>query len=117
MESITRHVDIMPSILDLIGIRDANRRDGESIFSRSREKMAVFHTSWNDEFMGVRDGRWKYIQRMKDSREELYDLEADPGEKVNLAQGNPSVVSRYRKVSEGMVSYMLEQYRSVARKR
>jgi arylsulfatase A-like enzyme len=115
-ESITRHVDIMPSILDLIGVKDATRRDGESILSLSKEKMAVFHTSWNDEFMGVRDGRWKYIQRMKDSREELYDLEADPGEKVNIAQSNPSLVSRYREVSADMVSYMLEQYRSVARK-
>jgi arylsulfatase A-like enzyme len=116
LESVTRHVDIMPSILDLIGIGDATRRDGESIFSLSKEKMAVFHTSWNDEFMGVRDGKWKYIQRMKDSSEELYDLEADPGEKANIAEANPLVVSRYRKVSDDMVSYMREQYRNIARK-
>jgi len=116
MESITRHVDIMPSILDLIGVRDSTRRDGESIFSLSMEKMAVFHTSWTDELMGVRDGRWKYILRMRDSREELYDLEADPAERANVAEGNQSVVRRYREVSNEMVSYLLEQYRSVARK-
>jgi len=116
MESITRHIDIMPSILDLIGVKDTTRREGESIFSLSMEKMAVFHTSWTDEFMGVRDGKWKYILRMKDSREELYDLEADPGEKTNLAESNPSVASRYREVSDDMVAYMLEQYRNVARK-
>ncbi len=116
MESITRHVDIMPSILDLIGVKDAAQRDGESIFSLSKEKMAVFHTSWNDELMGVRDGKWKYMLRMKDSREELYDLEADPGERANIAGDNPSVVRRYREVAEDMVLYMLAQYRSVARK-
>ena len=53
---------------------------------------------------------------MKDSREELCNLEADPGEMANIAEGNPSVVSRYRKVSDEMVAYMLEQYRTVARK-
>jgi hypothetical protein len=117
MESVTRHVDIMPSILDLLGIQDGTRRDGESIFSPSREKMAVFHTSWTDEYMGVRDGRWKYILRMKDSREELYDLEADPWEKTDVAALNPAIVSRYREVSEDMVAYLLAQYKSVKRKR
>ena len=116
MESITRHIDIMPSILDLLGVADTARRDGESIFSRSMEKMAVFHTSWTDELMGVRDGRWKYILRMKDSREELYNLEADPGETANIADANPEVALRYRKVADDMVSYMLAQYRGVARK-
>jgi arylsulfatase A-like enzyme len=117
MESITRHIDIMPSILDLLGVKDSYPRDGESLFSPSREKMAVFHTSWNDELMGVRDGRWKYIQRMRDSREELYDLDADPGERADMAADNPSVVSRYRTVAAGMVSYLVDQYRSIPRKR
>ncbi|MCX7024478.1 MAG: sulfatase-like hydrolase/transferase [Spirochaetes bacterium] len=117
MDSISRHIDIMPSILDLLEIGDVTARDGESIFSASREKMAVFHTSWNDELMGVRDGNWKYIKRMKDSREELYDLEKDPGEKNNIAVQHPSILERYRKVSDDMVSYMVEQYRNIARKK
>jgi arylsulfatase A-like enzyme len=117
LESVTRHLDIMPSILDAIGVKDAHRRDGESIFSVSREKMAVVHTSWNDEYMGVRDGRWKYVQRMKDSREELYDLEADPSEMNNIAGDHPPVTSRYRAVCLDMAASLLEQYRSVPRKR
>ena len=86
-------------------------------YNHPLEKMAVFHTSWTDELMGVRDGKWKYIPRIKDSREELYDLEADPGETANMAGANPTVTCRYREVSDDMISYMLEQYRSVARKR
>jgi len=115
-DSVTRHVDIMPSILDLIGVKDSGRRDGQSIFSRSREKMAVFHTSWTDELMGVRDGRWKYIERMKDSREELYDLEADPRERINVAADFPAIAERYRGVADEMVAYMIDQYRDIARK-
>jgi arylsulfatase A-like enzyme len=116
MDSVTRHVDIMPSILDLLGIPDSGRRDGESIFSPSREKMAVFHTSWTDELMGVRDGRWKYIERMKDSREELYDLDSDPRERSDASALFPEVVERYRGVVDGMVAYLIDQYRDVARK-
>jgi arylsulfatase A-like enzyme len=116
-ESVTRHVDIMPSILDLLGIDDSARRDGESVFSRSREKMAVFHTSWTDEFMGVRDGRWKYIVRMKDSRAELYDLSVDPWEESDVSGGNPAIVERYRGVADSMAAYMIDQYRNVPRMR
>ncbi len=116
MKSVTRHVDIMPSILDVLGVRDATPREGESIFSPSKEKMAVVHTSWNDEFMGIRDGRWKYIERMKDSREELFDLGTDPGEKNNVAVANPSVAARYRKVAGDMVSHMLDQDGKITKK-
>jgi arylsulfatase A-like enzyme len=116
-ESTTRHIDIMPSILDLLGVRDSGRRDGESIFSRSREKMAVFHTSWSDELMGVRDGKWKYIKRMKDSREELYDLDLDPWEKADVASANPAIIERYRNAVDSMVAYMIDQYRDIPRKR
>ncbi|OHD33790.1 MAG: hypothetical protein A2004_08825 [Spirochaetes bacterium GWC1_61_12] len=116
LESVTRHVDIMPSLLDLLRIPDNRQRDGESIFSRSRQKMAVFHTAWNEEFMGVRDGRWKYIQRMADARDELYDLSADPDEIQNLAGQYPEITARYRQVTNGMVDYLVDQYRDPPRR-
>lgn len=116
LDSITRHIDIMPSILDLLGVEDSGQRDGESIFSLSKEKMAVFHTSWTDEYMGLRDGRWKYIKRMKDGREELYDLETDPAERRDVSTELPGIVARYRSVVDDAAAYMIDQYRDIARK-
>jgi phosphoglycerol transferase MdoB-like AlkP superfamily enzyme len=116
LASVTRHIDLMPSILDLLGVEDRGLRDGESIFSASLEKMAVFHTSWTDELMGVRDGRWKYIKRIEDSREELYDLLADPKEATDLSAAYPQVAERYRAVADGMAAYMIAQYAGIKRK-
>jgi arylsulfatase A-like enzyme len=39
---------------------------------------------------------WKYIRWTNVDFEELYDLAADPGEKVNLAQRRPRILSLLR---------------------
>jgi arylsulfatase A-like enzyme len=45
----------------------------------------------------VRDGRWAY-QAQNDGRyERLYDLRADPGERVNVAARRPAVVAEMRR--------------------
>lgn len=42
---------------------------------------------------GLQTARWKYIRA---PREELYDLRADPGETVNLAEKKPKVAAAFR---------------------
>lgn len=41
----------------------------------------------------VRAGKWKLIQWQWPARTELFDLEADPGEKTNLAAEHPEITS------------------------
>lgn len=48
------------------------------------------------EQFGIRDGRWKLIDGPDEGRLELYDLEADPQERVNLAEREPERTAALR---------------------
>jgi arylsulfatase A-like enzyme len=41
----------------------------------------------------LREGKWKLIEWREDDSLELFDLEADPGESINLAQEHPKIAS------------------------
>jgi choline-sulfatase len=90
--------DFFPSILEYLGV-DAPRggfRPGRSYTRLLREDVR----DWNERryfeysyVRGVRTRNLKYVERTKEWPSELYDLEADPGEKNNVI-ADPS----YRKV-------------------
>jgi hypothetical protein len=43
----------------------------------------------------VRDGKWKlHVRKKEEPVDELYDLENDPGETMNVFEGQPDVVAR-----------------------
>jgi tetratricopeptide (TPR) repeat protein len=95
-----RSIDLLPTALELVGVSPpaGSRLPGRSLLavlraSEPREEPAygesllpLLHYGWSD-LRSVRDGRWKYIQA---PRPELYDLESDPGEEVNLVQREPA---------------------------
>lgn len=49
----------------------------------------------------VRFGRFKYIHWTMSGREELYDLERDPGERADLASSSPAELAAGRRLLEG----------------
>ena len=88
-----RIVDIVPTVLDLMGETAASGIDGKTLvplmsgalkelkldaYSESRYGFDRF--GWSP-LMALRQGRWKLIQA---PRPELYDLESDPTETTNL---------------------------------
>jgi uncharacterized sulfatase len=48
--------------------------------------------------LAVRDGDWKLLINEDGSKPQLYDLAADPRERTNLADQNPDVLARLRKM-------------------
>jgi choline-sulfatase len=97
---LVEHVDLMPTILDLAKAPDPGNLRGRSLkpllngtggtggASRIPARTAYaesffgrYHFGWH-ELTTVSDGRYRYIAAPRD---ELYDLQSDPGETTNLA--------------------------------
>ncbi len=82
--------DVVPTVLDLLGIVAPPGLQGESLLPlirgrRSGESRPLFFTSRASGTMALRDGRWKLIYTPRTGDAELYDLEADPGERHDLS--------------------------------
>ena len=49
---------------------------------------------------GLRDGKWKFIQTIRERQAELYDLTTDPGEQTNLDGANAALVAKFSRQCE-----------------
>ena len=81
-------LDIYPTLIELCGLGDGGRLDGESLFpflsepGADEDRMVVVTHGPGNHAVQSRD--WRYI-RYKDGSEELYDHRSDPDEFTNLA--------------------------------
>jgi arylsulfatase A-like enzyme/predicted Zn-dependent protease len=106
-----RIVDVMPTILELVGAEIPTAVQGTSLVPLSRgeplDLLALsetwyprYHYGWS-ELTAVRDGRFKFIAA---PRRELYDIEADPGELKDLAAANPRMADALERGLREMAS-------------
>jgi arylsulfatase A-like enzyme/Tfp pilus assembly protein PilF len=88
-----QHIDLVPTILDMVrapqpqGLRGRSLRpllDGGSISEQALYAEALyarFHLGWS-ELYALTDARYRFVRAPRD---ELYDLDQDPGERRNIA--------------------------------
>ena len=100
-----RHVDILPTILDITGIKHNQKFDGTSLlplFNNEKiDELPAYLESipnMNHELgnsVGLRTTQYKYFRSRKNSNENLhlYNLILDPKETNNIANENPKLVS------------------------
>ncbi len=109
----SRHTDILPTVLDMLGLADRldERHEGRSLLAGGSPQMATFYTSWRNRLAGVRDQRYKYIYNLETGREELYDLRRDPGEYRQLE--DPALKDRYRNYIFELTVYQRKYFEKV----
>ena len=108
------HIDLAPTILDLFGKPRDPRHLGQSLLSSSFEPRRVYLSKvrGNAQFIGIVDGRFKFLYELKKDRTEYYDLFADPEELVDLSDAYPARIAAYkrdaRRYREGMLQYFAD---------
>src|SRR4051794_11892925 len=88
-----RSIDIVPTALELLGVKSADRFEGSSVvplMTGAKKELGLaayseaiyprFHFGWSD-LRALTSGRYKFVAAR---RPELYDLQQDPGEAHNL---------------------------------
>ncbi|MCH5374241.1 MAG: sulfatase-like hydrolase/transferase, partial [Planctomycetes bacterium] len=105
-DRMVSNYDVMPSILGYLGL---SKRMAKSPASPGRDFSPVLSgepVAWDDvvfyEFENVRairTPRWKYIRRIPDGPDELYDMQKDPAEQKNLIDSE-DVAERRRKLCQ-----------------
>jgi choline-sulfatase len=106
-----RLVDVMPTILERLQIPAPAEVQGHSLLAAARgepvDRLALaetwyprYHYGWS-ELVAVREGRYKFVRA---PRRELYDLQTDPGERVNLADVHPQRADALERALDDLVA-------------
>lgn len=109
-DGVSSHIDIPVTMLDILGIQKDKKHEGKSILSSHKEQLAFLHTFWKDDYCGIRDGKWKYIRRMDNGLEELYNLETDPEEMKNIKDNHPELTDKFRNYILNAREYQVNFY-------
>jgi len=110
VDQLTAHVDVLPTLADLCGLTrpDGPTLDGKSLAPLLRGEV----DDWPERTLFVHSQRIPYPEKWRQcavmterwrlvGSAELYDIEADPGQKNDLATEHPEVVDQLRAAYEG----------------
>ena len=112
--NLARHVDIFPTLLSVAGIKPVVGLDGRDLLPLLTEqtlawsdRLTVFHGGrWGKPNLkgrwggkGAESGKYKRFAIRSErfrlvGREQLFDIDSDPGEKVNVIKKHPAEASR-----------------------
>jgi N-acetylglucosamine-6-sulfatase len=122
-QQLVLNIDIAPTLMELAGVTPLEPMHGESIVSLFHDAQAQWRDAILTEYFlekvaprvpswqCVRSERWKYIRYTgePDSFDELYDIQSDPGELVNLARDASAKGNLHE--MKGRLEAMLKQFR------
>ncbi len=108
LNGFNQHKDLVPTLLELAGIKTRRQFEGRSLTGLIGGKPANYDSefyitecTWMRKH-GWRTPQWKFIIALEPDfhympKRELYDLVQDPDENENIAQQNPDVVKMLEK--------------------
>ena len=104
-DAVGGQIDLAPTIVDLLGFEGAGTWQGYSLFDRARPGRVYFHSGWNDNRFGVREGDWKYVYNANTGVERLCDLRSDPLEMNEVSASFPDIHKALRQRTVAWIRY------------
>jgi arylsulfatase A-like enzyme len=109
VSGMTEGIDIMPTILELLGFRPAERVQGKSLLSLIEGK-ASGREEIHSEFPGtkaIRTADWKLVHYLRAPYGELYNLREDPHELYNLYD-DPAYANAKAEMKSRLADWLIE---------
>lgn len=113
--ALTTLADIFPTFCDAAGIAAPREARGVSLLKPLPDRFVVSELrygspDWDGRML--RTARYKYVAFNNGARpEQLFDLELDPGETVNLAPSKPSALADHRALLKRWLSETSDRFR------
>lgn len=118
LDQVVEVRDVLPTFLDMAGVRQPSEMDGMSVLPLLRNASAPWrpyidmeHSAFyepDNYWAGLTDGRMKYLWFFRTGEEQLFDLAADPGEEKNLA-GESAYSGELLKWRRAMTDHLSER--------
>ena len=118
INSLAQHVDLMPTILEAVGLEKPSNLDGKSLWpliqgkkEHNHKEVYMSECAWQAA-RGIRTEQYKYIETYDSGPftrppMELYDILDDPNEEKNLAEILPEQVEKFEKMLSNWVKSKL----------
>ncbi len=90
------HVDINPTLAQMLGVEPPADWQGASLFSPDHPGRVYLLADLAGYQFGLTDGHYKYIYHFSDAFERLYDLTQDADEVRDLAAQHPEIAQEMR---------------------
>jgi len=133
VSAMTESLDILPTLLDLVGIEKPDKTRGRSLLGLIKkdepdpEETYSFAELFNYFSVSIRSPRYKFIKELQtmgiygylrgqpittEGILHLYDLTNDPGELSNLSEVHPELISRFESLYAAWLKDRLDLPRS-----
>jgi arylsulfatase A-like enzyme len=105
---LVQNQDVLPTVLSLLGLPGSELVDGKDawqlVTGEKQELRPRIVMGWA-QWAAIRDHQWNCVLNptVADGQPRLFDLIADPNEKMNVAGQHPQIVADCRRQLEGLI--------------
>jgi phosphoglycerol transferase MdoB-like AlkP superfamily enzyme len=109
--SVAQQIDLIPTLLGLLGLGGNYRHQGHDLSKPSNQRNRIVYMAFPATgFLALIDYPWKLIYQVPARRDELFNLESDPFEHRNLAETEKDKTTYYRILLQSWALYQQGYY-------